>query len=119
MTSSIVERVILVTTAILTAASVTQGKIKFTHVSAPVGGTRLSFTENNSIKIRPIQNDGIEASTRASTTHDISRREYCLTADKTPIGIPIRDTSRIEKNAKFIVTGNLFTISSDTKLPFR
>ena len=61
----------------------------------------------------------MEAISMADTVLITSRKEYCLTADKIPIGIPIRMTSAMLVNASLRVTGNLTKISSKTGRPVR
>ena len=89
MTSSIVDRVMRSNEAVLLEAVAMAGRIKFFHPVTPIAGNQRIFSENPSTSIMASQNVGIEVSSSAQPSAKLSDREYCLTAEKTPIGKPI------------------------------
>ena len=112
--SSMVERVRRSVPAAAGRATVRVGRIKCLKEPAPKEGRRPSFRENRVISISPSQKLGMEANTRATTTHTWSILEYWRTAEKMPMLIPRMEERHMDRTARIKVLGNLARMSCST-----
>ena len=85
----------------------------------PFDGSHPSLSAKQYINSMPSQNDGIAARTIDSVVVERSRKEYCLTAESMPSGIPMIVAHSMPLSAMRMETAAFFCISAHTGVPLR
>jgi hypothetical protein len=116
MTSSILERVKRINTAMVLLATVTVGNIQCMGECQPDVGSHPRFNPNSMASIMASQKLGMDTPTKPTNWTTLSNIEYCLVALMMPKGTPTKTDNSIPIPANCIVVAKRSPISWVTGL---